>query len=144
MDDAAGLELKLEGAPDPGELRRLEELLYAFNVEATGIDDGEGFAFFLRAPDGAVAGGAAGWTWGGTCCVSHLLVPAALRRKGVGTRLMRRVEAMARARGCGRIVLDTHDFQAPDFYRRLGYGRVGAVEGYLPGHRRETFLKRLD
>ena len=61
---------------DPADNRVLEERLYAFNVEATGIGDGELFGSFLRDADGAVIGGAEGWTWGGTCFVRQLYLPA--------------------------------------------------------------------
>jgi hypothetical protein len=50
-------------------------------------------------------------------------------------------EAMARR--CGQIMLETHDFQAPAFYRKLGFAIVGTVEDYPRGHRYHTLLKRL-
>jgi len=34
--------------PDPDDLRNLEEAIYEFNVQATGISDGKLFASFLR------------------------------------------------------------------------------------------------
>ena len=53
------------------------------------------------------------------------------------------IEQEALARRCALIVLETHDFQAPEFYRRRGYTVAGSVEGYPRGHRNFTFVKRL-
>jgi ribosomal protein S18 acetylase RimI-like enzyme len=128
---------------EPEDLRRLDQLLYEFNVEATGLSDGKLFASFLRDGDDAAVGGVFGWTWGDTCHVRHLLVPADLRKQGHGTRLMRAVEAEAKARGCVQIVVETHDFQAPEFYRRLGFEIAGRIEGYPRGHAYLTLVKRL-
>ena len=33
-------------------------------------------------------------------------------------------------RGCGLVYLDTFTFQAPEFYRRLGYGTLCTIEGF--------------
>src|SRR5262245_36628803 len=143
MNDTTDKPLVLETEPDPADIRRLEDLIYNFNVEATGIADGKLLASFVRDGNGTVAGGVYGWTWGETCCIRYLLVPAAMRNQGYGTRLMRAVEAEARARGCAQIVLETHDFQAPAFYRRLGFEVVARVEGYPRGHSSLTMIKRL-
>ena len=88
-------------------------------------------------------GGVFGWTWGATCYVRFLYIPADLRHQGHGTRLMHAVEAEARARGCGQIALETHDFQAPAFYQRLGFEVTGAIDHYPIGHRQLTMVKRL-
>ena len=42
--------------PDLDDLRRLEEAIYEFNVQATGISDGRPFASFLRDAEKAVIG----------------------------------------------------------------------------------------
>jgi hypothetical protein len=39
--------------------------------------------------------------------------------------------------------LDSFSFQAPGFYRRLGYAEFGVVEDYPPGHTRHFLKKRL-
>ena len=133
----------IEIAPKAEDVRLLEDRIYEFNAEATGTSDGKLLAVFLRDDTGAVVGGIYGWTWGATCCVRYLYVPAHLRHQGHGSRLMRMVEAEATARECRQIVLDTHDFQAPDFYRRFGFEVVGRVNDYPRGHQSLTMVKRL-
>ena len=135
--------LTIETEPDPANVAFLEERLYEFNVQATGIADGKLFALFLRGAEGAVIGGAYGWSWGGTCHLRYLFIPPETRGQGQGTRVIQAIEAEARARGCGRILLETHDFQAPEFYRRLGFAVTGAVEGYPSGHSLLTMVKLL-
>jgi GNAT superfamily N-acetyltransferase len=65
------------------------------------------------------------------------------RRKGYGARLVRAAEREALARGCRQAVLDTHSFQAPDFYPQLGYVRCGAAQDWPIGHQQHYFTKRL-
>jgi len=121
----------------------LEERIYAFNVQQTGIADGKSFALFLRDKSGAVIGGAYGWSWGDTCFLRSLFVPAERRKQGYGTKLMQAVEQEARLRGCVQVVLETHDFQAPEFYRKFGFNVVGVVEGYPRGHQYLVMVKPL-
>jgi GNAT superfamily N-acetyltransferase len=143
MTDRHMAPLIVESAPRQEDIRFLDNALYEFNRTRTGIDDGKLFGIFLRDADGTVAGGADGWTWGGTCKVQHLFVPADMRGRGLGTRLMQAIEDEARARGCRHILLKTHSFQAPDFYRRLGFELIGKVDDYPSGHGSLTLIKRL-
>jgi|ERR1700674_906667 len=144
MEDVPDPALIVESEPKPEDVRVLEEALNEFNVAATGIHDGKLFGLFLRGADNVVVGGAFGWTWGGTCYVRYLFVPQSLRHRGQGTRLMNAVETEASDRGCRQIVLETHDFQAPGFYFRLGFELTGRVEEYPRGHRYLTLVKRLN
>jgi GNAT superfamily N-acetyltransferase len=143
MTDLQAAALIVETDPDLRGVRLLEDRLYEFNVQATGIDDGKLLGIFLRRRDGGIIGGAYGWSWGDTCCLRYLFVPAELRNKGCGTRLLRTVEQEARRRGCRRIVLETHDFQAPDFYCKFGFEVTGIVEEYPRGHQLLTMVKQL-
>src|SRR5271166_2799496 len=68
--------LTLESNPNSVDICYLEELIHAFNVQATGIFDGTRFGTFLRGADGVVVGGADGCTWGQFG--RALRVPAAL------------------------------------------------------------------
>jgi GNAT superfamily N-acetyltransferase len=95
MGDSLRENLVVEVEPSLEDIRRLEDSIYAFNVQATGISDGKLFGLFLRDADGVAIGGAHGWTWAKTCYVRILFVPAHMRNQGHGTRLMRAVEAVA-------------------------------------------------
>jgi GNAT superfamily N-acetyltransferase len=143
MEDTSNRGLTVETEPDPADICFLEAQIYEFNMQVTGISDGELFGIFLRGTDGVVVGGADGWTWGGTCYIRHLFVPALMRKQGHGTRLMDRIEEEAKTRRCEQIVLETHDFQSPDFYRKLGFKLTGAVDQYPRGHQHLTFVKQL-
>jgi ribosomal protein S18 acetylase RimI-like enzyme len=136
--------LVVETEPSAEDVRFLEDGLIDFNLQTTGITDGSFIGIFLREDDGARAGGLYGWVWGSTCYVRYLFVAGSLRGQGQGTRLMRAVEAEARARNCRQIVLETHSFQAPGFYRKLGFEVIGRVDGYPRGHEYLTLVKRLD
>jgi len=57
---------------------------------------------------------------------------------------MRAVEEEAKARQCRQIVLETHDFQAPGFYQKLGFDVVGRVGDYPNGHQYLSLVKNLD
>jgi GNAT superfamily N-acetyltransferase len=144
MTDAPDLPLVVETEAKPEDLRVLENGLYEFSRDATGIEDGKLLCLFLRNGEGITVGGAYGWTWGEACYIRYLFLPKDRRGHGEGRRLMRAFENEARARGCRQIVLETHDFQAPGFYRRLGFAMTGCVEGYPRGHSYITMVKRLD
>jgi len=137
------MDVRLEHEPSPEDIRVLEELIFAFNEAATGIRDGKLLTLFMRDRNGRVLGGLYGWTWGATCYVRYLYVPPELRKQGHGSDLMRRMEEEAKARGCRQIALETHTFQAPEFYRRLGFDVVGRIDGYPTGHHSLTMRKRL-
>jgi GNAT superfamily N-acetyltransferase len=114
------------------------------NERAAPIGDVRRFACLARAPDGTVIGGAVGRTWGECCELQQLWVEAAHRGAGVGARIVRRFEQHAHARGCRTFYLDTFSFQAPAFYRKLGYAPVLEVGGFTPDIVRYTMMKRLD
>jgi GNAT superfamily N-acetyltransferase len=133
--------LSLLDEPDREDLQFLEDRIDEFNLSRTGITDVRLLAIFLRDTRNEIVAGLYGWTWGGCCEVKTLWVNERWRGLGLGTRLMTAAEDEARARGAGQIVLSTHSFQAPDFYRRLGFEPIGHVEDYPAGYQ-SIFLRK--
>jgi GNAT superfamily N-acetyltransferase len=134
-------DLEVTDSPAREDVQFLEDRLYDFNVAATGIDDGRLLAVFAREAGGGIVGGLYGWTWGQCCHVRTLWIDEARRKKGLGTRLMAIAEREARSRGATQMLVDTHSFQAPEFYRRLGFVVTGAYADYPRGHR-QIFLRK--
>jgi GNAT superfamily N-acetyltransferase len=136
-----GDELTIEDAPRREDVALLDERLYEFNAAATGIDDGRWLAIFVRDDAGTIMAGMHGWTWAGTGFVQAIWVHETRRGSGLGSRLLAAAEAEAVRRGCSQMHLDTHSYQAADFYRRLGYETIGELPGW-PGDNTRIFLRK--
>lgn len=119
------------------------EGLDASNIERAGPYNREEMWIVARDRQGAVRGGLKGqidcqwlmvdWLW---CDPGH-------RRRGIGTRLLQACEAFARTKGCRGVYLQTATYQAPAFYRHLGYVEFGRLDELLPGHDMIWLRKRL-
>ena len=111
----------------------VDEGLETHNQAAAPLRDVRPLAAFARLPDGTLVGGAVGRTWGSCCELLQLWVDPAYRGHGTATQLVRAFEARAATRGCHIYYLTTLSFQAPEFYRRLGYGVLARIAGYPDG-----------
>jgi len=134
-------DLRVENDPRREDVALLDARLYEFNAAASGVDDGRSLAIFVREADGTIAAGLHGWTWGGTGFVQAIWVRENLRGHGLGSRLLVAAETEAVRRGCHQMHLDTHSYQAPAFYRRLGYDVIGELPGW-PGNDTRIFLRK--
>jgi GNAT superfamily N-acetyltransferase len=135
-------DLTIEAEPRRDEVAALDERLYQYSAAATGCDDGRWLAIFVRDGAGAIMAGLHGWTWGRTGFVRALWVREDLRGRGLGARLLAAAEREAARRGCREMQLDTHTYQAPGFYRRLGYEQIGELPGW-PGESRRIFFRKM-
>jgi hypothetical protein len=57
--------------------------------------------------------------------------------------LLQAAESEALRRGCTCALLDSYSFQAPDFYKKLGYQEFGLLEDFPAGHRLHFLWKQL-
>ncbi|MGW7516660.1 GNAT family N-acetyltransferase [Streptomyces sp. NPDC054796] len=145
---------RIETAVDQQRRQLIEERLDATNsvlspvmraLRGTPADEEEPVQLFaLTGENGEVAGGLVGYAWGHWLHVDLLWVDERHRGQGLGSRLMAEAEALARERyGCAHSRVETWDFQAPDFYQKLGYAIVGVVEDYPPGCTDHLLVKKL-
>jgi GNAT superfamily N-acetyltransferase len=131
------------GDADAGLAERLDQEISAFNAAVTGYHDGRMLSVAVRGDDDGLLAGLYGWTWGGCGYVDLLWVRDDQRGHGLGARLLATAEAEIRRRGCDRVVLNTHSFQAPDFYARFGYTECGRTPGYPHGYDDIHLVKQL-
>ena len=76
--------------------------------------------------------------------ISILVVAESARRSGIGRRLTEMAEREAAYRGCRHAYLDTMDYQAPEFYLKLGYQITGRLDDWdSHGHTKFFFTKQL-
>lgn len=127
--------------PDSRDVELLKDRIDTFNVDKTEIHDFKELAIFLRDSSGQMTAGLYAYTWGGCLDIKLLWVSDDIRGRGLGSTLMYAAEREGIARGCHVAMLDTHSFQAPDFYKKLGYEEIGVLDGY-PIQHKKYFLKK--
>ena len=142
-DDPIVVRLSSEPAAAPAEIAQVIDRIDAWNMDVTGVRDFHQVAIFLRDDAGRIRGGVTGGVWGGWLHVVALWVDETLRGRGYGRDLMLAAEAEARAAGARAAFLETHSFQAPGLYRRLGYEVVAEIEDYPPGESQLIMRKAL-
>jgi len=117
--------------------------LSAYNQAKTGRNDYRPLIIAVDDDDGRVIGGLWGRTVYAWLFVELLVVPDALRGRGLGSELMKLAEEEALKRGCHSAWLDTFEFQARGFYERLGYSCFAELRDYPPGFARYFMKKAL-
>ena len=75
--------------------------------------------------------------------VGILWVSDEYQKRGLGSKLLKAVEAIAAENGCTLAHLSTFDFQAKDFYIKNGYEVFGVLDGFPEGHCRYYLKKTL-
>lgn len=133
----------VDAPPDPADTQALGKKLQQSNMDRAAVEQGQPLGIFLRASDGEMMAGVYSWLWGGCLEIYKLWVDEGLRGQGIGRRLLRRIEQEGRERGARLAVLDTFSFQAPVFYKRLGYETFGLIEGYGGQYAKHFMRKQL-
>lgn len=116
--------------------------LVAYNRSVIGALPGKTVVVSVK-DEGAVAGGVVGEVWAGWLFIQLFWLQEALRGRDLGSEALQTLEAEARRLGATQAYVDTFSFQAPDFYRKLGYHEFGRLEGWPLGHSRYWMTKAL-
>lgn len=75
--------------------------------------------------------------------VDCLWVKEEQRKAGLGSKLLKEIEKVAKDKECHLIHLDTFDFQAKDFYLKHGYEIFGILDECPQEHKRYYLKKRI-
>jgi GNAT superfamily N-acetyltransferase len=137
--------LRIEQSQDPtdDERQAIRLPLRAYNASKAGVTVDEPIALLVRDEHDDILGGLYASVFYQWMYIELLSVPEHARGQGLGSRLMQMAEDLAREKGCVGIWLDTFEFQAPGFYKKMGYSELGHIADYPPGHKRFFFQKRL-
>lgn len=76
---------------------------------------------FAAEEDGNILGVITGRAYYNEMHIGDLIVAFSVRKGGIGSKLVRAVEDNYRGKGYDKITLTTFGFQAPEFYKKLGY-----------------------
>ena len=96
-----------------------------------GMPPVELFAFFLRDEKQKIAGGCNGFMYYGCLYIDQIWIDEAYRGQDYGTKLIFAAEDLARSKGCLFSTIETMDWQALDFYKKLGYYLESQQGGYI-------------
>jgi GNAT superfamily N-acetyltransferase len=134
--------LTLSSNPEPEARAIIGDGLNAYNDAIVGYADRMPLTVKVTDPEtGAVIGGISGGTSLGLLFVDLVFLPDSVRGQDVGSRMMEMAEDEARRRGCRAGMLYTISFQAPGFYRKLGWRVFGEIPCDPPGTSRFFLTK---
>ncbi len=129
--------------PELEAVAAIQRGLHQFNQEMGGPYDREPVTVLARDEEEVVKGGLLGLTYWNWLFIDWLWLAREVRGQGLGTDLLARAEAVARARGCTDAYTDTFSFTAPGFWKRNGWTEAGRLDGMPPGHSRIWYRKSL-
>ena len=97
------------------------------------MDESMDFSFHIEDGGRIVAG----------IVAESLFVDEAYRGRGLGKQLLLHVEDEARRKGMKMVLLNTYSFQAPGFYRAMGYDELLCIDSCFGNCRQHFFSKML-
>lgn len=125
------------------DIEDIHERLKAYNRKNRESTKDVPIGIYYEDEHGEKLAGLTGEIFGNWLCIKYLYVDEKIRRQGIGTRLISKAEKEAKSHGCKYAFVDTFSFQAPDFYKKLGYKEVFILTDYPLTSKRYYFTKEL-
>lgn len=97
----------------------------------------------LKSKTGETIGGLRGRTYYQSLTIDHIWIDVRFRKMGYGKDLLLKVEGLVKDEGCVSANTSSYSFQAPQFYKKLGYKTVGVFEEYPKGIKKFFLEKKL-
>ena len=99
---------------------------------------------FAAEDDGKIAGVITGRAYYNEVHIGDLIVGKGYRRDGVGSKLVAAVEDAYRGKNYEKVALTTFGFQAPEFYKKLGYKLEFVRKDKDPKLSKYFYLKKIN
>ncbi|SDI30749.1 GNAT family N-acetyltransferase [Chryseobacterium jejuense] len=122
----------------------VSELLYKHNLKHTKEIDSINKPLEIIINDNKqVVGGLYGRSIWGTLEIQKLAVSEEYKNRGLGRQLVHAAIEEARVRNCEYVALNTFSFQAPEFYEKLGFEKIGTEHDFPKGFEKYYYRKTL-
>jgi ribosomal protein S18 acetylase RimI-like enzyme len=135
------MKFELHSDENAFEAKEILKKLNDFNFKNAGSYNNQTLNVFLKDDTGKLLGGLTGRTYWQWLYIDILIVDDSLRGSGIGSKILKMSEEEAVNRGCRGVHLETHDFQAREFYEKHGYKVVGTIKDLPVGHSKFQMIK---
>ena len=140
------MKIKVNDKIDQKSYESVVELLIEYNKKNTEHLDGEinkPIEIIARNEQNEITGGIYGRSLWGTMEIKTFVVNPKYRNNGIGKKLIIEVEKEALKRNCRFISLDTFSFQAPKFYEKNGFEKIGTETDFPKGFEKYYYRKEI-
>jgi len=107
----------------------------------------DNFVIYAKDESAKIIGGLSGYvvknSLGSRATIDLVWVEESHRHQGIGTELFKNAETLAREKNCRHIQLFTWEYQAVDFYKKLGFECVGVIPEWIDNYDAVFFRKKL-
>ena len=139
--------ISVEREPAPEDAAALSQGIVAFNRrEVPDLEEVEDeVKFFVLAKDdaGHLQGGIRASCYWNTLHIELVWLDERARGSGLGAKLMKRAEDLAREHNCEKALVETTSWQAKPFYEKLGYTLIATLPDRPKGHASHYLTKSL-
>jgi ribosomal protein S18 acetylase RimI-like enzyme len=114
-------QISYEQDPKPEDIQLLNDGISDEAKQKKGMQPLGFYAFFVRDQNEKIVGGCNTCHLYGCLYIDQLWLNISLRGKGYGKQLMQKAENLAKEIGCHFMAVNTFDWEALDFYKKLGF-----------------------
>lgn len=135
---------KLKATFDSNETQRVGKIigenLKKFNESKIGAYHFKPFSIYITNDEENIIGGLKGEIFEKVCMIQTVWVHEAERKRGLGSMLFKKLEEFAKESTCKIIQLDSAEFQAKQFYEKIGFSVVATLPENFKGY--TTYILR--
>lgn len=137
------MNIRITNDPTREDMDEIYCALKAYNLSKREPSENVPIGIFLEDESQIKKAGLTGEIFGNWLCIKYLWVSDSLRHQGIGSSLIKKAEDEAIRQGAKYVFVDTFSFQAPEFYRKLGFKEVFQLKEYPYTGSRSYFTKEL-
>ncbi|WP_026651549.1 GNAT family N-acetyltransferase [Butyrivibrio proteoclasticus] len=137
------MEFRITNDGKETDIAEIYKMLKEYNLSKREKSEDVPLGIYHEDENGNKQAGLVADTFGNWLCIHYLFVAEGLRGHGMGKELIAAAEKEAIKRGCKYAFVDTFSFQAPEFYKKLGYKEVFSLREYPYAGARYYYTKEL-